>query len=240
MARVGCARRVCFDPGLHDHHCRSGEAPCCFCDWRCRGIKCVDRNLLAERRAAELAVGTASQIRTTRSNGLAGSVLSNGLSVGREPLIFAVRPHMDATTHLVRWDVPFAEARHPSVTLITEQGRECANVAVLVVAPHGLDEYPKHLVRFDKVLAVLCYEEALPLDRGYGSLAGAQPSVCAYLWVDSPWVRASRGRAEFLQWPELRHYVVFGGDSIVELLASGEPEMKRIDKITVLETKHAV
>ena len=91
MARVGCARRVYFDPGLHDHHCRSGEAPCCFCDWRCRGIKCVDRNLLAERRAAELAVGIASQIRTTRSNGLAGSVLSNGLSVGREPLIFAVR-----------------------------------------------------------------------------------------------------------------------------------------------------
>jgi hypothetical protein len=90
------------------------------------------------------------------------------------------------------------------------------------------------------VLAVLCYEEALPLDRGYGSLAGAQPSVCAYFSGDSPWVRASRGRAEFLQWPELRHYVVFSGDSIVELLASGEPEMKQIDKTTVLETKHAV
>lgn len=53
-------------------------------------------------------------------------------------------------------------------------------------------------------------------------------------------MRASRGRAEFLQWPELRHYVVFSGDSIVELLASGEPEMKQIDKTTVLETKHAV
>ena len=91
MARVGCARRFCFDLGLRDHHCRSGEEPWCFCDWCFRGIKCVDRNLLAERRAAELAVGIASQIRTTRSNGLAGSVLSIGLSVGREPLIFAVR-----------------------------------------------------------------------------------------------------------------------------------------------------
>lgn len=147
---------------------------------------------------------------------------------------------MDTVTHLVRWDVPFAEARHPSVTLITEQGHESADVAVLVVAPHGIDAYPKYLVRFDKVLAMLCYEEALALDRGYGSLAGVQPSVCAYLWADSPWLRASRGRAEFLQWPDLRHYVVFGGDSIVELLASGEPRVERLDERTVLETKHEV
>jgi hypothetical protein len=109
---------------------------------------------------------------------------------------------MNTTTRLVRWDVPFAEARHPSVTLITEQGRERADVAVLVVASHGLDGYPKYLVRLDKVLAVLSYEEALPLDRGYGPLAGVQPAGCAYLWEDSPWLGASRGQAEFLQWPE--------------------------------------
>lgn len=121
MARVGCARRVCFDPGLHDHHCRSGEAPCCICDSRCRGIKCVDRNLLAERRAAELAVGIASQIRTTRSNGLAGSVLSIGLSVGREPLIFAVR-RMTAFT-LVRSGVFGAAAvAAPAAVLFLASG----------------------------------------------------------------------------------------------------------------------
>jgi len=68
MARVGCASRVCFDLGLRDHHCRSGEEPWCFCDWCFRGIKCVDRNLLAERRAAEVVVGIASHIRTMRSD----------------------------------------------------------------------------------------------------------------------------------------------------------------------------
>jgi hypothetical protein len=147
---------------------------------------------------------------------------------------------MDATTHLVPWDVPFAEARDPSVTLITEQGRESAEVVVFVVAPHGLDEYPKYLVRFDKVLAVLCYEESLALGRGYPGLPNPQASVCAYLWPDSPWLRASRGWAEFSHWPEPHHYVIFGGDSIVELLASGEPEVERIDERRVFETKHEV
>jgi hypothetical protein len=145
---------------------------------------------------------------------------------------------MDTATNLVRWDVPFAEARDPSVSLITEQG---GDVATLIVAPHGIDQYPKYLVRFDKVLAVLCYEEALDLDRGYRTLTGLQTSVCAYIWEDSPWLRPSRGYAvEFLQLPDLQHYLVFGGDSVVELLASSASKVARIDERTVLETKHEV
>ncbi|TXT16731.1 MAG: hypothetical protein FD138_4700 [Planctomycetota bacterium] len=147
---------------------------------------------------------------------------------------------MDTITDLVRWDMPFAEARDPSVTLIIEQGRKSADVAVLIVAPQGIDTYPKYLVRFDKVLAMLCYEEALDLNRGYRTLTGSHDSVCAYIWRSSPWLRASRGYAEFLQLPDLQHYLVFGGDSIVELLASGASKVERIDERTVLETKHEV
>ena len=139
---------------------------------------------------------------------------------------------MDTTAGLVRWDVPFAGAKDPSVSLITEQG---GDAATLIVSPDGVDRYPKYLVRFDRVLAALCYEEALALNRGYPQAAG-----CACLWNDSPWLRASRGWAvDFLRWPDLRHYVVFGGDSIVELLAS-EPKIQQIDKKTVIETKHEV
>jgi hypothetical protein len=144
---------------------------------------------------------------------------------------------MDTVTDLVRWEVPFAEGRDPSVSLITEKG---GDVATLVVAPHGIDQYPKYLVRFDKALAVICYEEALDLDRGYKALTGIERSVCAYLWVDSPWLRASNGWAEVLRLPDLRHYLVFGGDSIVELLASGESKVEQIDERRVIETTHEV
>ena len=140
---------------------------------------------------------------------------------------------MHTVANLVRWDVPFAGARDPSVSLITEQG---GDVATLVVSPHGVDQYPKYLVRFDKVLAMLCYEEALALDRAYRAV----PGTCAYIWADSSWLRASSSYAEFLGLRELRHYVVLGGDSIVELLASGASEVQQIDERTVIETSHQV
>ena len=145
---------------------------------------------------------------------------------------------MNTATDLVRWDVPFAGSRDPSVSLITERG---GDVVILVVAPHGIDQYPKYLIRFAKVLGFLCHEEALDFDRGYRALTGLEASVCAYVWADSPWLRASRGYAlEFLRLPDLQHYLVFGGDSIVELLASGASKVERIDKKTVIETKYEV
>ena len=144
---------------------------------------------------------------------------------------------MDATTHLVPWDVPFAQSEHPSVSLITEQFGSSATV---VVAPHSTDQYPKYLVRFDKVLAALYYEEALGLRGEYPAVAGVQTRGCAYLWPDSPWLRRSHGWAvDFLQWPDLQHYVVFGADDVVELLATGAT-VERIDERRVIETKHEV
>ena len=144
---------------------------------------------------------------------------------------------MDATTHLVPWDVPFAPSEHPSVSLITEQFGSSATV---VIAPHGIDQYPKYLVRFDKVLAALYYEEALALRGKYPAVADGQTSGCAYLWPDSPWLGASRGWAvDFLRWPDLSHFVFFGGDDVVELLACGAT-VERIDEKRVIETKHEV
>jgi len=88
-------------------------------------------------------------------------------------------------------------------------------------------------------LGLLCHEEALDLDRGYRMLTGFEASVCAYVWADSPWLRASQVYAlELLQLPDLHHYLVFGGDSIVELLASGASKVVRIEERTILEIKH--
>jgi hypothetical protein len=95
-------------------------------------------------------------------------------------------------------------------------------------------------VRFDKVLAALYYEEALGLRGEYPAAADAQISGCAYLWPDSPWLRASQGWVvDFLQWPDLQHFIIFGADDVVELLASGAT-VERIDERRVIETKHEV
>jgi hypothetical protein len=39
------------------------------------------------------------------------------------------------------------------------------------------------------------------------------------------------------QWPDVGHYAIFGGDSIVELLAAGTSNAVRINEPTLVETK---
>ena len=142
---------------------------------------------------------------------------------------------MSTVTDLIRWDVPFAEARDPSVRFITEQG---GDAAMIVVAPSGIDQYPKYLVRFKRVLVSLCYEEAIALGRDYRTLSGIERSTCAYVWSDSPWLSAIRGLAELLGLSDLKHYLVLGGDSIVEVIAAGPPKVERLDGKTVIESRY--
>jgi hypothetical protein len=144
---------------------------------------------------------------------------------------------MERTPDLIQWQVPFARARHPSVSVITQQG---GDAAILLVAPTGVDQYPKYAVRFGKVLALLCFEEAYSFDRGYGALVGLDRSVCAYVWPTSPWRESYRRGAEVFGWDDLQHYLVFGGDSIVEIVAAGKPDVERHVKKAEIETKNQV
>ena len=143
-------------------------------------------------------------------------------------------------TEIVRWNVPFAEARCPSVSVITENN---GGSVLVVVAPHGIDKYPKFLVRFKNVVTLLCFEEMCAFDRGYGFDAAHRAEYCAYRWIASPWLQSySALPAILLNAPQenLHHYLIFGGDSIVEVVALGEGKVERIDAKIVLETKHEV
>jgi hypothetical protein len=145
---------------------------------------------------------------------------------------------MPASTDLIRWDVPFAEAKYPSVSIITEKG---GIIVTLVVAPGRIDPYPKYLVRFECVIALLCYEEAFAFERGYRALTRSEENLCAYKWIGSPWLDAYRkGEAFVMQGGKgpLEHYLVFGGDSIVELVVSEEPKIERLDEKATIVTKH--
>ena len=144
---------------------------------------------------------------------------------------------MHTTGHLVRWDVPFADAIDPSVSVITESG---GDVVSLVVAPAGVDRYPKFLIRFSKVITLLCCEEAHGFDRGYRDLPGIEQRCCTHIWHDSPWLESYQRGSEVLGWKDLRHYLIFGGDSIVELIASGQPTVERLEDSRVIVTSHEV
>ena len=93
-------------------------------------------------------------------------------------------------TKLIRWETPFTEARCPSVgLLITSKGIE-VDILKAVVAPGGIDEYPKYLVDFGRVIAFTCFEEAHSPERDFGSAEIGETGLCAYRYLDSPWLQS--------------------------------------------------
>ena len=109
--------------------------------------------------------------------------------------------------------------------------------ALLVVAPGGLDAYPKYLVRFTQVLAVSCGEEAGSLmDLGQ---AQSPSEVVAHIWDSSPQAAAYANTA-FGANLEIRHYVVFGGDNIASVVCGDVPQIETVTAPMELAVRYAV
>jgi len=133
------------------------------------------------------------------------------------------------------WETPFTHAQYPSVGLVIEPDGE--GTALLFVAPGGLDEYPKYLVRFTHVLSVTCSEEA-------GSLLELGQECCprdviAYVWDASPHSAAYRSTVLGANLSIL-HYVILGGDNIVSVVCGSTPSIETIDSPTELAVRYAV
>jgi hypothetical protein len=147
----------------------------------------------------------------------------------------------DLEFDLVRWDTPFGDAVYPSVTLLPEPGGGLR----VVVSPHGIDRYPKYLVDFDGEVVGYLHEQeswAHPLPP---EIRGEPDLHCACLWLDSPWLRqydASRKHFEEFVEPvvggTLKHYCLFGGDSVVQIVFAGEPSISVIPGPVVFETAY--
>ena len=95
----------------------------------------------------------------------------------------------EATSDLIRWDVPFAIGLWPSVGVISDPN---SSKVVLVVRPDGLGKYPQYLVRFCDVVTLLCYEETCAIERDWDSLTRSEYGLCAYRWITSPWLKHYR------------------------------------------------
>lgn len=133
------------------------------------------------------------------------------------------------------WQTPFTFATHPSVGLITEPDGE--GTALLVVAPGGLDAYPKYVVRFSHVFSVTCGEEA-----GFFLQLGqdCSPSkAVAHIWASSPYA-ASYTETVFGHGLEVCHYVIFGGDNIASVVAGAPPVIETVTEPREITVRYAV
>jgi hypothetical protein len=136
---------------------------------------------------------------------------------------------------LLGWNVEFAEYRFPAVSVLSDDYGE---TVLIVVAPAGFSAYPKYLVRFRNVVTLLYYEETCSIDRGYESLTRSHSNLCAYRWVSSPWLKQYRVLEDiiFNKSPDkLHHYLILGGDTIVEVIALGEAAVEKINSKRVIE-----
>jgi hypothetical protein len=97
-------------------------------------------------------------------------------------------------------------------------------------------------LRYENVIAHLCYEEAFAPDRDYPK-SDENVMSCAFKWINSPWLTAYRRGSDFLrgcQGVELQHFVIYGGDSIVEVVAPGEPAITKIEQRQIISTQYEV
>lgn len=128
------------------------------------------------------------------------------------------------------WKTPFTQAVHPSVTPIfppekPEPSPKERFPFKVVVMPHGLGEYPGYVIDFVRAHVVLSYDESCANpDSHWLELIRSAPRSCAYIWHGSPLLLRYKGiGCEFED--ELRHYVILGGNSIVEVLTYEEPSV---------------
>jgi hypothetical protein len=141
------------------------------------------------------------------------------------------------------WDTPFAREKCASIWLIPETHGD--STATVVVAPGGVDAYPKYLVRFSAVYGYLCEEEAGGLGFQGGWTPGSPVRVgCAFVWRDSP---QAAGYAPFI--PDMPfhggtgpvvHYVLLGGDNNVGVISAEAPGIERVDHPRQLTVTHEV
>jgi hypothetical protein len=140
-----------------------------------------------------------------------------------------------ANTTATIWETPFTFSPFPSVGLVMEPDGD--DSALLVIAPGGLDAYPKYLVRFTKVFAASCGKEAgFVLDLGQEK---SSKNVVAHIWHASPQA-AAYSDTVFGADLEIRHYVVFGGDNIASIISGELPIIETINKPDELVIRHAV
>lgn len=125
---------------------------------------------------------------------------------------------------LVRWNTPFGNASFPSI-LVNYDGR----TATVVVAPDGIDRYPKYLVEFGEVIALSCMDEACrPMTEPNAIAGGSESRGSSFELIGSGWLRDYAPCHDPENSGSLRHFLMHGGDNVVEIVSMSEPKITEI------------
>jgi len=96
------------------------------------------------------------------------------------------------------------------------------------------EEYPRYLVDFGEVLAFTCMEEGCAPERDFVFADLEAEKLCAYQYIDSPWLKSYEPCQDPLGEGKFSHYMIFGGDNNVEVITSNVPQIRKIDRREVL------
>ena len=145
-------------------------------------------------------------------------------------------PCLITMSRIVRWETPFTDAFYPSVIIIATPlptpSRQTNDVKVIVNSSKG--DYPKYLVDFGDVLAFTCMEEGCAPERDFAFANLEAEGLCAYEYIDSPWLKAYEGCRDPLSEGKFSHYMIFGGDNNVEVITENVPQIRQIDQKEVM------
>ena len=144
------------------------------------------------------------------------------------------QPDKSDGEYLEVWEVPFAQAAYPALTPIMspeEPGpsRKDRFPFKVIVFPHGFGKHPGYVVEFVRAHYVMYHDEACGShDSHWLEVIKQSPKSCAYIWHGSSLLQRYEGiGCEFEE--TLRHYVLLGGDWVIEVLSYREPTVTKFD-----------
>jgi hypothetical protein len=142
---------------------------------------------------------------------------------------------------IIRWETPFTDFFYPSVILMAVPlpltSKELNNLKVVV--NYSNEEYPKYLVDFGEVLAFTFMDEACCPERDISSATIDEAikndkSVCAFQWIDSPWLKSYEGCHDPYSESKFSHYLIYGGDNNIEVITQNMPTIRIIEQKEIL------
>lgn len=149
---------------------------------------------------------------------------------------------------IVRWETPFTDAFYPSVVLLTRGFSNSTGKGgdvQAIVAPDGIDKYPKYLIDFGEVLVFTSMDEGCCPERDFGSAVfdetiTEEKFVSAFQWIDSPWLKSYEGCHDPNSEDKFSHYMIYGGDNNIEVITQNKPEIRIINKQEIIKANFEI
>lgn len=129
------------------------------------------------------------------------------------------------------------DAFYPSVVAHFQTGAPSPGIIDITVSPSDGTQFR---VECKFVLAFTCFDESCAPKRWFSTVETEQGEISAYHCLDSPWIKSYEGchfDADGNSIP-LNHYLIYGGDNIVEFVCQNEPVVTQLPNWNLTEYRN--